>query len=111
MAMDSSNPEFEYKVTITDEFVRVYHPDQKTQEISWAAVKKISLVNTGDGPFLPDVWLTLSGDDAICSIPQGSPGYDEVYEIVSKYPGFDFNNVINSMLSTGKEEFSLWTKS
>lgn len=110
MAMDSSYPESEYKVTITDKFLRVHYPDHGIQEIAWSEVKEIKLINTGDGPFLPDVWLTLSGDNATCSIPQGSPGYDEVYEIVSRYPDFNFNNVINSMLSKGKKEFSLWTK-
>lgn len=68
------------------------------------------LINTDEGPFLPDVWLVLVGDNGSCSLPQGCIGYDQVYDIVSKYEGFDFENEIKSMKCTANQQFLLWKK-
>ena len=103
-------PEHDYKITITESYIRVEHPRRKTEEVKWENIKEIKLINTADGPWVPDVWLALLGDEDGCLIPQGSTGYDTVYDIVSKYKDFNFNNVINSMKCTDNAEFLLWTK-
>lgn len=106
----SRNPEDKFKVTINNDFVQIEHPERKTEKILWKDIKEIKLINTDQGPFQPDVWLALLGDSSGCLIPQGAKGYDEVYEIVSKYEGFNFENVIKSMGCTDNAEFELWTK-
>jgi len=45
-----------------------------------------------------------------CIVPQGAKGFDEIYNIVSKYPNFDFSNVIKSMTCAGNAEFHLWSR-
>jgi hypothetical protein len=104
------NPELQFTITISNEFVQVDHPERSTERIKWLEIEEIKLLNTDDGPFLPDVWLCLIGANSRCLIPQGSDGYDEVYEIVSKYEGFSFENVIKSMACTDNAEFRLWKK-
>jgi len=51
----------------------------------------------------------LSEEDS-CLIPQGAKGFDNVYDAVSKYNGFNFENFIKSMSCTDNAEFDLWTK-
>jgi hypothetical protein len=104
------NPEDEFTVVINQNFVRVDHPARKTEIIEWKDIKEIKLINTDEGPLLPDVWLRLIGETSGCLIPQGAKGYDEIYEIVSKYEGFNFENVIKSMSCTDNAEFNLWAK-
>lgn len=106
----SKIPEDDFTVTLTNDFVKVEHPQRKTEQIYWESINEIRLVNTNDGPFLPDVWLTLVGDDSSCLIPQGAKGYDNVYDIVSKYNNFNFENVIKSATCTNNEQFLLWKK-
>lgn len=106
----SQNPEDDFVVTIADNFVRVEYPGRKTEEILWKDINEIRFINTDTGPLAPDVWLALIGDTSGCLIPQGAKGYDEVYDIVSKYNGFNFENVYKSMLSTDNEQFLLWTR-
>lgn len=101
-------PEEYYTTTITESFIRVEHPNQQTQEISWNNINEIRLINTEEGPWLPDIWLALIGDNELCLIPHGSKGFDEVYEIVSKYKNFNFENFGKSMTSTSNEQFLLW---
>ena len=101
-------PEDYYKTIITDNSIRVEHPKRETEEILWRDIKEIKLINTDAGPAAPDIWLALFGENSGCLIPHGSKGFDEVYEIISKYENFDFENVTKSMTSTSSEHFSLW---
>jgi hypothetical protein len=104
------NPEDDFVVTITDEYVKVEHPARKTEIANWTTLQGIKLINTDAGPALPDIWLMLICSDSGCLIPHGSKGYDDVYAIVSKYEGFNFENVIQSMGFAGNAEFLLWIK-
>ena len=104
------NPENEYLVTITEEFIKIEHPRRKTEQILWKDINEIRLINTDEGPFLPDVWLALIGKDSGCLIPHGAKGYDTVYNVVSKYDNFNFENVIKSMACAKNDQFLLWTR-
>lgn len=99
-----------YKVELTEKSIIVTHPDRPTEQIDWNEIEEIKLANTDEGPFLPDVWLILIGHGKGCSIPQGSEGWDKVYNIVSKYEKFNFENVIKSAGCTDNQIFELWTK-
>lgn len=103
-------PEDYYEVEITDVFIQVTHPDRPIEQINWDEIEEIVIVNTDEGPFLPDVWLILTGNGKGCSIPQGSEGWDKVYNIVSKYDKFNFENVIKSASCTDNAVFELWKK-
>jgi hypothetical protein len=103
-------PEEDFTVTITDAFVKVEHPARKTETILWSTLREIALYTTAEGPMLPDLFLVLIGDGDGCLIPQGAKGYDEVYDIVSKYEGFDFENVIQASMCTEEKFFPLWKK-
>lgn len=107
---NKKQPEDYYKTEITDVYVKVTHPKRKTEQIDWNEIEEIKLINTDDGPFLPDVWLILIGNGKGCSIPQGSDGWNKVYDIVSKYDGFNFENVIKSASCTDNETFEVWQK-
>lgn len=104
------NPEDYFKVTITDKEVTVEHPKRKTEQVKWADIDCIKIITTSQGPFQPDVWLALLGRESGCLIPQGAKGHEEVYNIVSKYDRFDFENVIKAMSSGDNQEFLVWTR-
>lgn len=103
-------PEDYYETEITDTYVKVTHPKRKEEQIEWNEIEEIKLVNTDEGSFLPDVWLLLIGNGKGCSIPQGSEGWNKVYDIVSKYDKFNFENVIKSASCSDNETFDLGKK-
>ena len=70
----------------------------------------VLLMNTDRGPWQPDVWLTLIDKNGRCLIPQDAKGFDEVYDIVSKYDGFNFENAGKSISCTDNAVFLLWQK-
>jgi hypothetical protein len=96
------------KVIVDNEGVQLHYRSAKTQSIKWADVQTVSIVTTNKGPVEPDVWLTLAGETAKCMIPLGGEGYDEVYYIVSKYEGFDFEQAIMAATWTDNREFVFW---
>ncbi len=105
-----NNPEDAFVVTITEDLVKIKHHDRKTEQVQWDNIQTIKLINTDQGPWLPDVWLALIGKGDGCLIPQGAKGFDEIYNIVSKYPNFNFANAIKSMTCTDNAEFHLWSR-
>lgn len=106
--MTSDNDSF--VVSVTDELVKAVRPDGKIEQIAWNDIMEIKMVITDAGPFAPDVWLALMGKTSGCVIPQDAEGYYTVYDIVSKYEGFNFENVIASMSCTDNQEFPLWSR-
>jgi hypothetical protein len=104
------NPEDEFITTINDEFVKVEPPSGETCQIKWHDIKQIKLINTDEGPLTEDIWLILSGSNSTVAIPHGARGFNQVFDIISKYDGFDFDAFTNSMTSTENAEFILWTK-
>lgn len=101
-------PEELYNVTITEVGVNVQHSKAEPSQISWDKLHTIILVNTDEGPALPDVWLKLIDDKGSCLIPQGNIGFEQVYEIVSQFEGFNFENFIKSISTASNAEFILW---
>ena len=105
---NNNNP---FVVTITENFVRIEHPQRKTEMVHWDDLVEIWLINTDAGPAAPDIWMALVGSNSGCLIPTSDcDGYDQVYDIVSKYEGFNFQNVIKSMSCADNERFLLWRK-
>lgn len=104
------HPEDDFVITITSEIIKVEHPKLKSQEVLWTEINEIRLINSDEGPWLIDLWLALLCEKGSCFIPHGTKGFEEVYDIVSKYEGFDYGNVIKSMSCTDNEQFLLWVK-
>jgi hypothetical protein len=90
--------------------VKVEHPDGTIEHSKWDEIVKISFFTTDQGPFVDDVFLVLFKDEKGCLIPSESVGYNEVYEKVSKFEGFDFAKVIEAMSSASNNEFICWQK-
>ena len=101
-------PEDDYTVIITNEVGKVEHPKWEFGSVKWNDVHTVMLINTDRGPWQPDVWLTLIDNNGKCMMPLGAKGYEDVYETVSKYDGFNFENAGKSISCTDNAEFLLW---
>ena len=100
-----------FSITITSEYVQIDHPKRKPERICWDDIVEIWIITTDDGPFLPDVWLALCGTNSGCLIPdEDHDDYMKVYDIVSKYEGFDFQNVVNAASCAINNRFLVWRK-
>ena len=103
-------PEDFYDILITNELVSISHPRFGKEAILWKEIDQIKIITTNEGPFLPDLWIGLFGKMNKCRLPQGAKGYDEVYDIISMYENFNFENMIAAATSTDNNEFLVWER-
>ena len=60
---------------ITEDDVACEHPKRRREAIRWEDVNRIWYVTTSDGPWLPDEWILLEGEDQGCSFPTEVSAY------------------------------------
>jgi hypothetical protein len=109
---DKKLPEDLFTIIITDKYIQVEHPERKTEKIYWTDITEVWMITTDVGPFYIDLWLALLGVESGCVIPasQYCNGYNQIYDIVSKYDRFNFQNVIAASCCANNERFLLWKK-
>ncbi|PHS29470.1 MAG: hypothetical protein COA82_12685 [Alkaliphilus sp.] len=90
--------------------LKVEHPDGTIEYSKWEEIVRISIITTDQGPVYDDIFLMLFKKEKGCLIPSESDGYNEVYEKVSNFEGFDFNKYIEAMSSATNNEFLCWQK-
>ncbi len=85
----------EYRLLITEDGVACEHPKRARESIRWADVRRIWYVTTSDGPWLPDEWMLLEGEQGGCSFPTEASGFDGIWdELKQRFPGFDYQPLI-----------------
>ena len=103
-------PESDYTVETTDSFVRATRPDGTVEEVSWEGLTGFDIKTNSLGPFAPDVFWILHGDNRGCIIPQGASGDGALLERLQQLPGFDNEKFIEAMASTSDATFEIWRK-
>lgn len=84
-----------YRLLITDDEIACEHPQRKRESIRWEDVDRIWHVTTSGGPYLPDEWILLEGNDRGCSLPTEAPEMDRIWdELKRRFPGFDYKTLI-----------------
>jgi hypothetical protein len=85
----------EYRLLIAADEIACEHPKRKRESIRWEDVDRIWYVTTADGPWRPDEWVLLEGEDAGCSFPTEASGFDRFWdELKQRFPGFDYKPMI-----------------
>jgi hypothetical protein len=103
-------PESDYIVEVTASHVRSTRPDGTVEEITWDDLTGFDIETNSLGPFAPDVFWILHGDDRGCVIPQGATGDGALLERLQQFAGFDNEKFIDAMASTSEAIFEIWRK-
>lgn len=108
----NKKPALRYYSVIKGESITMEEPLSEAITFQLNDIEKIETKLTTDGPAKPDVWMVITLEDSHRKIHIGAEGYDELYETVSKLPGFDFKAVIMAMSTVPDKEyvFTLWSK-
>lgn len=105
-------PEFNFKVHVTDERIRVVRPDGKEESVTWNALKAVVVETNDTGPWGTDVLWLLIGEElkSGCVIPQGADGEKELLNRLQALPGFDNEALIEAMGSASNRKFLCWER-
>ena len=104
-------PESTFVVSITESEVSVQRPDGVIEKVSWDDLQQVDLLNTGDGPWLPDVFWVLHGRSNGCAIPWGATGDVELLRRLQELPGFDNQVILSSAATTSERSRTCWRRS
>ncbi len=103
-------PESRYVVQLSDAAVSCTHPDGEVERVEWDDLRRVEIMTTDQGPFLPDVFWVLHGSEAGCLIPHGATGEDELRDRLGKLSGFRHEAVIDAMCSVENRRFLCWER-
>lgn len=103
-------PEGLYAISITDAAVSYEHPNGTIQSIAWDELRRVEIVTTDEGPFLPDSFWVLTGEKNQCIIAQGAKGESLLLERLQSLPEFDNEALISAIGSTSNERFLCWDR-
>jgi len=103
-------PEGLFTIATTDAAVSYEHPNGKTESIAWDELRRVEIITTDEGPFLPDSFWVLTSDTTQCTIAQGAKGESMLLERLQSLPEFDNEALISAMESTSNERFLCWNK-
>jgi hypothetical protein len=86
----------EYRLLITQDEAACEHPKRPRESIRWEEVTRIWYVTTSDGPWYPDQWILLEGDNVGCSFPTEAIGFDAMWDVFKqRFAGFDYEPLIH----------------
>ena len=108
--LSSSQAEAAFIVDFDDKEIRCKRPNGDIERIPWHELRGVLLRNTDEGPFVPDVFWVLVGNQGGCVIPQGATGEDLLLKRLQELPGFNNEAVIASAACTDKQDFVCWEK-
>ena len=84
-----------YRLLITTDEIACEHPKRKREAIRWEDVSRIWYLTTSEGPWLPDEWVLLEGENGGCSFPTEVSNIAAFWdELKERFPGFDYQPII-----------------
>ena len=98
------------RIIVNPDSIVVRTTGGEAETLAWSDVDQIEIVTTDEGPAKCDVFLVLTSGDKALSVPQDSPAYQEVYDLVTQWEGFDFRQVIHAMGSAENARFLVWER-
>ncbi len=105
------NFEAKWVVSVDEHQISCTRPNGVMESVDWKDLKLIEIQTTDEGPYLPDVFWYLIGDESGCLVPLGATGEKAMIERLQQLPGFDNEAVSDAMSSTSNRTFVCWQRS
>jgi hypothetical protein len=100
----------QFIVRLSESRVECERPDGEVEAVCWDDLQQVELLNTDEGPWLPDVFWVLHGTHGGCVIPWGATGGSELMERLQRLPDFDNAVILDGAASTRNETRVCWTR-
>lgn len=107
---EPSTPESKVVVTFDEEWIISKRPGAEDEKVRWSDLKAVFVDTLDCGPFAPDVFWILVGDNENgCVFPQGATGHEDILQAMqSRLSGFDNKALIDAMSCYECNRFLIW---
>jgi hypothetical protein len=85
-------------------------PGGLTESVLWEDLSAVFIETTDQGPFEPDLFWILVGEDSGCVVPIGAVGEEDLLNALQGLPGFDNEAVMAAMTSVTNQRFTCWKR-
>jgi hypothetical protein len=101
-----------WSVSLAPGLITVTEPDGTRVEADIEDLVLIRIRTNDSGPMGADVWWVFedTGEIILCAYPQGAAGEDAALDWMMALPGFDHEQMIAAMASTGNADFTVWRR-
>ena len=112
-AFSKQDPNFEAKWMVAVDELRIscQRPNGVIQSVDWNELKLVGIETTDEGPYVPDVFWHLIGDENGCVVPLGSTGEKVMIGKLQQLPDFNNEAFAEAMTCTSNRKFVCWQRS
>ena len=103
-------PEARWVVETDDHRIAVTDTTGERREVRFDHLRGVAIETNDSGPWGADVWWLLFDSDGklACAYPQGATGERTALDRLLQLPGFDHEELLAAMASTGNATFIVW---
>ena len=105
------NFEAKYIVSVDELRISCQRPNGVIESVGLKDLKLIAIETTDEGPYVPDVFWYLIGDESGCVVPLGATGEKDMIEKLQQLPDFDNEALAEAMTCTSNRKFVCWQRS
>ena len=104
------SPEAGVIVSFNNEQIISSRPDGLVEKVRWNDLKAVIIETTDEGPFAPDIfWILVGNNETGCVFPGGATGENKIIEEMQKrLNNFDNESLIEAMTSCQNSKFLIW---
>jgi len=99
-----------YYVRCSDVGIEVRQPTQEETLIKWEQLKTILVQAHEPVPGLPSMMWILSGEGAVCIIPQGARGEESFVKWIEQLPDFQSEKLATARACEEEQTFTVWER-
>lgn len=104
------DPESKYVVEFGPDTVTCTCPKGKAETVTWSELQMVAILTTGVGPFLPDIFWVLYGEQDGCVIPWGATGEPSLLKRLQSLPGFRNDAIVSAVSLTDENHIVCWQR-
>jgi hypothetical protein len=105
------NFEGKWLVSVDELQITCQRPNGVIESVSWKDLKLIAIETTDEGPYVPDVFWYLVGEESGCLVAMGATGEKDMIEKLQQLPDFDNEALVEAMTCTSNRKFVCWQRS
>lgn len=99
-----------YFVRCSELGIEVRKPTRETTLIKWEQLKTILVQAHEPVPGLPSMMWILSGEGAVCIIPQGARGEENFMKWIEQLPKFRSEELATARACEEEQTFTVWER-
>jgi len=99
-----------YFIRVSERGIEVRKPTREVTTIKWEELRTILIQAHEPVPGLPSMMWILSGDNAVCVVPEGARGEESFVKWIEQLPKFRNDELTTAKSCREEKTFTIWER-